>query len=277
MERFLQGPPLGATIPQTPTRLSDLVGGVYGPGASVASTGMSALRPAIKAGVAQAVGETWEDVLEYYLVSLNYILTHSLNPIICVSSTRTAARLTLPIASVKSSTKGVSIHPRAVLPQARKESVASLEISIEHATTSSKSPAKSGLATLKTPSNTRPSPPRKKVPAALVEWATQPPPLHTSVVCICVGRVLELILLWRGCGLRGGTKGVIGSVLMRLGLFGEMDWLGGGLMRRRRLRILVLLLGRSWRKLRLILANTIIVSCPHLFDLIFLMVCYRAW
>lgn len=71
METFLKGPPLGATLPQTPTRLSDLVGGVYGPGASVASTGMNTLKPAIKAGVARAVGETWEDVLEYYLVSLS--------------------------------------------------------------------------------------------------------------------------------------------------------------------------------------------------------------
>jgi SEL1 protein len=69
MEMFLRGPPLGATLPQTPTRLSDLVGGVYGPGASVASTGINTLNPAIKAGVARAVGETWEDVLEYYSVS----------------------------------------------------------------------------------------------------------------------------------------------------------------------------------------------------------------
>jgi hypothetical protein len=33
MEKFLSGPPLGATLPQTATRLSDLAGGVYGPGA----------------------------------------------------------------------------------------------------------------------------------------------------------------------------------------------------------------------------------------------------
>jgi SEL1 protein len=69
MERFLRGPPLGATLPQTATRLSDLVGGVYGPGASVASTGLNTLNPAIKAGIARSVGETWEDVLEYYSVS----------------------------------------------------------------------------------------------------------------------------------------------------------------------------------------------------------------
>jgi SEL1 protein len=69
MEKFLGGPPLGATLPQTATRLSDLVGGVYGPGASVASTGLNTLKPSIKAGVALRVGETWEDVLEYYSVS----------------------------------------------------------------------------------------------------------------------------------------------------------------------------------------------------------------
>ncbi|TFK44877.1 hypothetical protein BDQ12DRAFT_40330 [Crucibulum laeve] len=65
--KFLSGPPGGRTLPQTATRLSDLAGGLYGPGASVASTGMNAQRPAIKAGLARAAGETWEDVLEYYL------------------------------------------------------------------------------------------------------------------------------------------------------------------------------------------------------------------
>lgn len=68
MAKFLSGPPGGRTIPQTGTRLSDLAGGVYGPGASVASTGLNIQRPAIKAGLARKAGETWEDVLEYYLV-----------------------------------------------------------------------------------------------------------------------------------------------------------------------------------------------------------------
>lgn len=67
MAKFMTGPPGGRTLPQTSTRLSDLVGGVYGPGASVASTGLNAQRPAIKAGIARAAGETWEDVLEYYM------------------------------------------------------------------------------------------------------------------------------------------------------------------------------------------------------------------
>ncbi|KAI0000900.1 hypothetical protein BJV77DRAFT_1057826 [Russula vinacea] len=67
MARFLSGPPGGRTLPLTPTRLSDLAGGVYGPGASVASTGMNGQRPAIKAARARAAGETWEDILEYYI------------------------------------------------------------------------------------------------------------------------------------------------------------------------------------------------------------------
>lgn len=71
MVKFGSGPPGGRTLPQTATRLSDLAGGIYGPGASVASTGPNSQRPAIKAGVARAAGETWEDVLEYYLVDFS--------------------------------------------------------------------------------------------------------------------------------------------------------------------------------------------------------------
>ncbi|KAJ7106038.1 hypothetical protein C8R43DRAFT_1165340 [Mycena crocata] len=67
MEIFRSGPPGGRTLPQTPTRLSDLVGGVYGPGASVASTGANAQKAAIRAGMSRASGETWEDILDYYL------------------------------------------------------------------------------------------------------------------------------------------------------------------------------------------------------------------
>jgi SEL1 protein len=74
MARFLSGPPGGRTLPMTPTRLSDLAGGVYGPGASVASTGMNIQRPAIKAARARAAGETWEDILEYYIVGVNIFL-----------------------------------------------------------------------------------------------------------------------------------------------------------------------------------------------------------
>ncbi|KAL0581344.1 ERAD-associated protein [Marasmius crinis-equi] len=67
MEKFLAGPPGGRTLPQTPTSLADLAGGVYGPGASVASTGFNVHRASIKAGVSRASGETWEDIVDYYL------------------------------------------------------------------------------------------------------------------------------------------------------------------------------------------------------------------
>ncbi|CAK5282409.1 unnamed protein product [Mycena citricolor] len=67
METFKAGPVGGRTLPRTHTRLSDLEGGVYGPGASVASTGLNAQKPAIRAGLSRASGETWEDILDYYL------------------------------------------------------------------------------------------------------------------------------------------------------------------------------------------------------------------
>ncbi|KAL5483221.1 HRD3 [Sanghuangporus weigelae] len=67
MEKFLSGPPGGRTLLHTTTRLSDLDGGVYGPGSSVASTGPNAHRAVIKAASARQAGETWEDVLEYYM------------------------------------------------------------------------------------------------------------------------------------------------------------------------------------------------------------------
>ncbi|TCD60621.1 ERAD-associated protein [Steccherinum ochraceum] len=67
MAKFLSGPPGGRTMPMSPARLSDLEGGVYGPGASVASTGMNAGRPVIKTMTSRAAGETWDDLLEYYL------------------------------------------------------------------------------------------------------------------------------------------------------------------------------------------------------------------
>ncbi|GJJ08477.1 hypothetical protein Clacol_002695 [Clathrus columnatus] len=66
MEYFLSGPPGGRTLPLTHTKLSDLVGGVFGPGASVASTGLLANRHVIKAADARAAGETWDDVIDYY-------------------------------------------------------------------------------------------------------------------------------------------------------------------------------------------------------------------
>lgn len=68
MAQFYDGPPGGRTLLPSNTRLSDLEGGVYGPGASVASTGSNSARSVVKAANSRAAGETWEDVLEYYQV-----------------------------------------------------------------------------------------------------------------------------------------------------------------------------------------------------------------
>lgn len=68
MAKFLSGPPGGRTLLLTSTRLSDLDGGAFGPGASVASTGLNVHRAVIKAASARQAGETWQDVLEYYMV-----------------------------------------------------------------------------------------------------------------------------------------------------------------------------------------------------------------
>jgi len=73
MEKFFSGPPGGLSLPFTPTSLSDLDGGVYGPGASFASTGFNVIKPSVKAGFARAAGETWEDLLEYYMVSFTNV------------------------------------------------------------------------------------------------------------------------------------------------------------------------------------------------------------
>lgn len=73
MAKFLTGPPGGRTLPHTHTRLSDIEGGIFGPGASVASTGPNANRAAIKAGVSKESGETWTDILDFYLVSSSII------------------------------------------------------------------------------------------------------------------------------------------------------------------------------------------------------------
>ena len=65
-ETFLSGPPGGKTLPLTVARISDLVGGIYGPHASWASTGANAWRPAVRAVSASARGETEAEVLEFY-------------------------------------------------------------------------------------------------------------------------------------------------------------------------------------------------------------------
>jgi SEL1 protein len=68
MAHYLSGPIGGRTLPRTLTHISDLDGGVYGPGASVASTGLNAYRAVIKAAKSRGTGETWDDLLEFYQV-----------------------------------------------------------------------------------------------------------------------------------------------------------------------------------------------------------------
>lgn len=112
MAKFLSGPPGGRTLSLTPTRLSDLAGGIYGPGASVASTGLNTQRPAIKAGVARAAGETWIDVLEYYQVTKRRTITFHM--LMLASSMRIGASLILRIDLGKYFIKGVFMLVQAV-------------------------------------------------------------------------------------------------------------------------------------------------------------------
>ena len=70
--RFQRGPPGGLTLPYTKIRISDLDGGAYGPGASVASTGFAALKPAVQAALNRQPGSArdpsaLEDLLEYHI------------------------------------------------------------------------------------------------------------------------------------------------------------------------------------------------------------------
>uniref|UniRef100_V5F1U6 Ubiquitin-protein ligase Sel1/Ubx2 n=2 Tax=Kalmanozyma brasiliensis (strain GHG001) TaxID=1365824 RepID=V5F1U6_KALBG len=71
-KRFKAGPPGGLTLPYTKIRISDLDGGAYGPGASVASTGFAVLNPAVQAALNRQPSSTrdpsaLEDLLEYHI------------------------------------------------------------------------------------------------------------------------------------------------------------------------------------------------------------------
>ncbi|SPO29630.1 related to Sel-1 homolog precursor [Ustilago trichophora] len=71
-KRFQAGPPGGLTLPYTKIRISDLDGGAYGPGASVASTGFAVLNPAVQAALNRQPGSArdpsaLEDLLEYHI------------------------------------------------------------------------------------------------------------------------------------------------------------------------------------------------------------------
>lgn len=83
MAHFLSGPPGGRTLLKTPTRISDLDGGVFGPGASVASTGLNAYRHVIKAAKSRGTGETWDDLLEFYKVWLSRLSVLVVHPDCC--------------------------------------------------------------------------------------------------------------------------------------------------------------------------------------------------
>lgn len=69
---FLSGPPGGRTLPLTANRLSDLHGGVYGPGASWASTGPNSQRAVIRANEqfshssSSSSSSELDDILEWY-------------------------------------------------------------------------------------------------------------------------------------------------------------------------------------------------------------------
>lgn len=65
-QSFTSGPPGGLTLPLTNTRLTDRVGGIYGPQASWASTGANANRAATKASFSTSRGETEQELIEYY-------------------------------------------------------------------------------------------------------------------------------------------------------------------------------------------------------------------
>ncbi|UZJ51868.1 hypothetical protein CBS101457_001188 [Exobasidium rhododendri] len=71
-QRFTSGPPGGLTLPYTHLRLSDISGGVYGPGSSAASTGLAKHRPAIQAALhslpsdGSSDGRRIEDLLEFF-------------------------------------------------------------------------------------------------------------------------------------------------------------------------------------------------------------------
>ena len=66
MQHFLSGPPGGRHLPPPKTRLSDVAGGIYGPGASV-SVGLGGGARTQSGVVANpSTQQEWEDVLAYY-------------------------------------------------------------------------------------------------------------------------------------------------------------------------------------------------------------------
>jgi SEL1 protein len=68
MARFLKGPPGGLHLPPAKVRLSDAEGGVFGSGASVASTGVNAKSAHASHHTfhTPTTQQEWDDVLEFY-------------------------------------------------------------------------------------------------------------------------------------------------------------------------------------------------------------------
>jgi len=217
MAKYLSGPPGGRTLPQTATRLSDLAGGVYGAGASVASTGVNTQRPAVKAGIARAAGETWNDVVEYYSVMLQLEL-------VCLTDTfpsslvLSGGRLTSHTDSVRFSTTEASIpHQEASLREV-KALARTREALNWRASTSSGLRDKFGLWTLL-------QQPHQKTRTNLS--ATPLPPLPTLEECIFAARVSRRTQSWRKLGLSVELSMVIESVTTDLAsCIGMVSFLG---------------------------------------------------
>ena len=116
MAHFLTGPSGGRTLPRTLTRISDLDGGVYGPGASVASTGLNAHRPVIRTAKSKGTGETWEDLLEFYQVRGLRVMSFDALMLLSFSSMQTVTNPNMRFALAVYTTKVVSTKPLGASP-----------------------------------------------------------------------------------------------------------------------------------------------------------------
>lgn len=198
MAKYRSGPVGGLTLPLTPTRLSDLEGGIYGPGASVASTGLQSHRAAIKASASRQSGETWEDVLDYYMVcSLRQCTSFSSSFI--TSSMPTEERPTLHIVWANCSTKVAFTRAQAVLRLVVKVLERFPATMFVQGSISNLLPARSGLAILPTLCTTVLRRPGSML-AKMFLLDTLLRVLAISVGCTCAARVSTRIWPWPGCG-----------------------------------------------------------------------------
>lgn len=131
-------------MPPTAVKLSDLAGGVYGPGASVASTGFNSQRPVVKAVSSRTAGDTWEDVLEYYMVRMGAVPKVVLVTQAPFSSMPTGEKRILRTDLGRSIIRVLCINHLEVLPQEAKASVFYTETMNVRCVTSCTSPGRSG-------------------------------------------------------------------------------------------------------------------------------------